>query len=187
MSAPRAPRIASLLLRAPARALPRGPAALAAPARPPIARASSSAAPGPASQAADLPRRPLSRAADDVLVPDFAGVADPMFPPDEKIEVKRARLMYMARKRGILESDLLMGTFAMKYLKEMPAEQLAEFDSLLKENDWDIYYWATGAKEAPEDIKELSIWPHVVEHAKNKGKKILRMPDLSGGKSDLDP
>lgn len=87
-----------------------------------------------------MPRRPLSRAADDVLVPDFAGVADPAFDPAEKPEVKRARLLYMARKRGILESDLLMGTFASQKLKEMSVEQLDEFDSLLRENDWDLYY-----------------------------------------------
>lgn len=116
-------------------------ATLAGPRIAQTARASSEVhTPAPHSEAAGLPRRPLSRAADDVLVPDFAGVADPAFSPDEKPDIKRARLMYMARKRGILESDLLMGTFASKYLKEMSAEELDEFDSLLRENDWDLYY-----------------------------------------------
>lgn len=48
-----------------------------------------------------------------------------------------------SRKRGILESDLLLSTFADAYLGKMTAPQLEEYDSFLDENDWDIYYWAT--------------------------------------------
>lgn len=48
-----------------------------------------------------------------------------------------------SRKRGILESDLLLSTFADVYLDSMTPEQLAEYDRFLDENDWDIYYWAT--------------------------------------------
>jgi succinate dehydrogenase flavin-adding protein (antitoxin of CptAB toxin-antitoxin module) len=46
-----------------------------------------------------------------------------------------------SRKRGILESDLLLSTFADVYLREMTVEQLQEYDRFLDENDWDIYYW----------------------------------------------
>lgn len=48
-----------------------------------------------------------------------------------------------SRKRGILESDLLLSTFADVYLGDMSPEQLEEYDRFLDENDWDIYYWAT--------------------------------------------
>lgn len=48
-----------------------------------------------------------------------------------------------ARKRGTLESDLLMSTFAATHLSTMTPSQLDEFDLLLDENDWDLYYWAT--------------------------------------------
>ncbi|KAL2126414.1 hypothetical protein VTI74DRAFT_962 [Chaetomium olivicolor] len=62
----------------------------------------------------------------------------------------RARLLYQSRKRGTLESDLLLSTFASAHLATMTPSQLAEYDLFLDENDWDIYYWATqDAEEEP--------------------------------------
>ncbi|RFU31846.1 hypothetical protein B7463_g4464, partial [Scytalidium lignicola] len=61
----------------------------------------------------------------------------------EDSETMRARLLYQSRKRGTLESDLLMSTFADTYLRKMTPEQLDQYDRFLDENDWDIYYWAT--------------------------------------------
>lgn len=48
-----------------------------------------------------------------------------------------------SRKRGILESDLLLSTFADANLPTMTPKQLQQYDLFLDENDWDIYYWAT--------------------------------------------
>jgi len=48
-----------------------------------------------------------------------------------------------SRKRGTLESDLLMSTFADANLPKMTMAQMAQYDLFLDENDWDIYYWAT--------------------------------------------
>jgi len=48
-----------------------------------------------------------------------------------------------SRKRGTLESDLLLSTFADANLASMTRQQLDHFDRFLDENDWDIYYWAT--------------------------------------------
>lgn len=48
-----------------------------------------------------------------------------------------------SRKRGTLESDLLLSTFADANLATMTMKQLQQYDLFLDENDWDIYYWAT--------------------------------------------
>ena len=48
-----------------------------------------------------------------------------------------------SRKRGTLESDLLLSTFADANLARMTLKQLEQYDLFLDENDWDIYYWAT--------------------------------------------
>lgn len=48
-----------------------------------------------------------------------------------------------SRKRGTLESDLLLSTFADANLPSMTTNQLQQYDLFLDENDWDIYYWAT--------------------------------------------
>lgn len=48
-----------------------------------------------------------------------------------------------SRKRGTLESDLLLSTFADAHLSTMSTPLLTQYDLFLDENDWDIYYWAT--------------------------------------------
>ena len=58
----------------------------------------------------------------------------PRLPPipryGESIETKRARLVYQSRKRGTLESDLLLSTFAEKHLAEMTEAELDEYDQV---------------------------------------------------------
>ncbi|TGJ84026.1 hypothetical protein E0Z10_g4713 [Xylaria hypoxylon] len=71
---------------------------------------------------------------------------------DEK--TMRARLVYQSRKRGILETDLLLSTFADENLPGMTQKQMTEYDLFLDENDWDIYYWAT--QEEPSAITSTS-------------------------------
>ncbi|KIV82163.1 hypothetical protein PV11_04291 [Exophiala sideris] len=61
----------------------------------------------------------------------------------EDLTTMRARLLYQSRKRGTLESDLLLSTFAAENLSSMNKTQLEQYDLFLDENDWDIYYWAT--------------------------------------------
>lgn len=100
---------------------------------------------------------------------------------NETIDKKRSRLIYQSRKRGILETDLLLSTFASKYLKEMSIEELQEYDELLNELDWDIYYWATRnhrASKIPERWVNSKILQKLQDFAENKNKEILKMPDL---------
>ncbi|KAK3301314.1 Flavinator of succinate dehydrogenase-domain-containing protein [Chaetomium fimeti] len=68
---------------------------------------------------------------------------EPLRRVGEDPSTMRARLLYQSRKRGTLESDLLLSTFASTRLATMTPAQLAEYDRFLDENDWDIYYWAT--------------------------------------------
>jgi len=55
---------------------------------------------------------------------------EPLPRPGETVETTRARLIYQSRKRGTLESDLLLSTFAKEYLGAMDAEELSEFDKV---------------------------------------------------------
>lgn len=59
------------------------------------------------------------------------------------------RVTDQSRKRGILESDLILSTFAAAHLPAMTGAQLAAYDLFLDENDWDIYYWATQPEPSP--------------------------------------
>ncbi|KAK5189640.1 Succinate dehydrogenase assembly factor 2 mitochondrial [Exophiala xenobiotica] len=68
---------------------------------------------------------------------------EPLRRTGEDVTTMRARLLYQSRKRGTLESDLLLSTFAAENLSSMSKSELEQYDRFLDENDWDIYYWAT--------------------------------------------
>jgi len=103
---------------------------------------------------------------------------EPLPRPGETVETTRARLIYQSRKRGTLESDLLLSTFAKEHLGAMGAEELSEFDKLMDEPDWDIYYWATGKRTPPERWASSKVLEKLRVHARNEGKVVRRMPDL---------
>ncbi|KAK6463731.1 Flavinator of succinate dehydrogenase-domain-containing protein [Scheffersomyces coipomensis] len=105
----------------------------------------------------------------------------PIVREGETIDVKRARLVYQSRKRGILESDLLLSRFAKKHLSTFNDEELDEYDKLLDEPDWDIYYWATKnytVTPLPDKWKNSKILQLLQHDAENKDREILRMPEL---------
>lgn len=62
----------------------------------------------------------------------------------------------------------------------MNAEELDKYDRLINttSNEWDIYYWAVGVKEVPEEHRN-SIMEKFIEHVKNKNREQrFRQPDL---------
>ncbi|KAI0701383.1 Flavinator of succinate dehydrogenase-domain-containing protein [Cytidiella melzeri] len=99
--------------------------------------------------------------------------------PGETVEALRARLVYQSRKRGTLESDLLLSTFAKTELKAMSEPELKEFDRLMDEPDWDIYYWATEKRAPPERWAHSRLLEKLRVHARNEGREVRRMPELS--------
>nr|GAT48072.1 predicted protein [Mycena chlorophos] len=99
--------------------------------------------------------------------------------PGETVAAMRARLVYQSRKRGTLESDLILSTFARDNLAAMNEEELREYDKLLDEADWDIYYWATEERPAPERWAQSPILQKLKIHARNEGKVVRIMPALS--------
>ncbi|KAK0068426.1 succinate dehydrogenase assembly factor 2 mitochondrial [Biomphalaria pfeifferi] len=98
----------------------------------------------------------------------------------ETLELKRARLLYQSRKRGMLENGLLLSTFAKQHLNTLSEDQLSSYDKLINQpsNDWDIYYWVTGVKEIPEEYRS-DVMDLLKKHAENSTKESrIKQPDL---------
>nr|B1P1W2.1 RecName: Full=Succinate dehydrogenase assembly factor 2, mitochondrial; Short=SDH assembly factor 2; Short=SDHAF2 [Artemia franciscana]ACB05780.1 hypothetical protein [Artemia franciscana] len=105
-------------------------------------------------------RKLSSEMPDGGLYPAPDHIVEPWIPPyeerkNEPVEIKRARLLYQSRKRGMLENCLLLSTFAKKFLHSMTPLQLDQYDRLinLPSNDWDIYNWSVGVKPTPEEFE----------------------------------
>lgn len=96
----------------------------------------------------------------------------------EQLETKRARLLWQSRKRGILETDLLLSTFAATKLQGMDMATLVLYDRLLDEPDWEIYYYATGKKAPPAQFRGTELMADLIQHVKNEEKETRRMPSL---------
>jgi succinate dehydrogenase assembly factor 2 len=102
-------------------------------------------------------------------------------PQNELTEVKRRRLLYQSRKRGMLENDLLLSHFASAYLPNMNAADLDLYDKLINtpSNDWDIYYMAIERIETPVEYQH-HIMDLLKTFVKNEQKqKRIRQPDLT--------
>lgn len=89
------------------------------------------------------------------------------------------RLQYQSRKRGMLENDLILSTFAKKYLDGFNEEQTLMYDRLINSpsNDWDIFYWIVLKKETPKEF-DNEIMDLLKKHAQNDEKKALSQPNL---------
>lgn len=73
----------------------------------------------------------------------------------ETEEARLKRLKIRCWRRGIKEMDLILGRFADARLASMTGPELDTLEALLEENDWDLYYWVTGARDVPEDFAPL--------------------------------
>lgn len=69
----------------------------------------------------------------------------------EELSTLRSRLVYQTRKRGTLETGLLLSGFATSdRIQKWNEEELKELDRLLAIPEWTIYYWAVGKQSPPE-------------------------------------
>ena len=118
-----------------------------------------------------------------VHFPDSALPHAPLDRSGESVGRRRARLLWQSRKRGILETDLLLSTFAAKHLATMNAEELTLYDKLLDEPDWEIYYYATGKKPAPERFTGTKLLQDLQDHVRNEERVTRSMPGLRAGES----
>ena len=72
---------------------------------------------------------------------------------EESIEIRRKRLKFRSWHRGIKEADILLGSFADRFLEKMTVSQLDLYENLLREADSDIVAWITNDREPPEHYK----------------------------------
>lgn len=71
-------------------------------------------------------------------------------------------------------------TFADRHLDSFTGDQLYQYDMLLNhpDNDWDIYYWATG-REATPSYHDNSVMDLLKKHTQNTNREMrFHQPEL---------
>ncbi len=71
--------------------------------------------------------------------------------PETDLDSLRRKLGFRAWHRGTREADLLIGSFADRHLPGFDAVALQQFESLLAENDPDLYDWMLGLSPVPPE------------------------------------
>ncbi len=67
----------------------------------------------------------------------------------ETAEIRLKRLSMRSWRRGIKEMDLILGKYSDQRLQDLRSDQLDLYESLLSENDQDLYAWFTGRLPTP--------------------------------------
>ena len=70
----------------------------------------------------------------------------------ESLEVRRKRIAFRCRQRGMLETSLLLRAFSERHLPELDVAELDRFEVLLDAEDDQLLSWIVGREEAPPQI-----------------------------------
>jgi antitoxin CptB len=68
----------------------------------------------------------------------------------EAQDVRLRRLRMRSWRRGIREMDLLLGGFADMHLAALSPTEIDAYETMLEENDHDLYRWVSRGEPAPE-------------------------------------
>lgn len=90
---------------------------------------------------------------------------DDLLSPEEKDYVRRKRMIYRSKQRGWLEADILMGSWATKFVPTLTNEELDDYDVLLDEETIDIFNFITGKDALPDHLKNKSVMKRLQQYA----------------------
>jgi antitoxin CptB len=68
----------------------------------------------------------------------------------ETREIRLRRLTMRSMRRGIREMDIILMRYVRARLEALSVENLDTYDTLLDENDQDLYQWVSGQVPPPE-------------------------------------
>jgi antitoxin CptB len=69
----------------------------------------------------------------------------------EGLDVRRRRLLFRAWRRGVRETDLIVGRFADAYIEKLDDGALADFERLIEVPNASLYAWVVGSEAVPPD------------------------------------
>lgn len=80
------------------------------------------------------------------------------------LENRRKRLIFRSGHRGTKEMDIIMESFAVQSVPSFSEEELDQYESILEQNDPDLYNWITGQEIAPDALVSLKVFQSLLNH-----------------------
>jgi antitoxin CptB len=69
----------------------------------------------------------------------------------EGLDVRRRRLLFRAWRRGVRETDLILGRFADAHIDTLDEAALDHFERLIEAPNAELYAWVVGIESVPAD------------------------------------
>jgi len=63
--------------------------------------------------------------------------------------MRRRKLLFRAWRRGMRETDLIVGRFADAHIDTLDASELDDFEKLIEAPNADLYAWVVGVDDVP--------------------------------------
>jgi antitoxin CptB len=67
----------------------------------------------------------------------------------EGLDERRKKILFRAWRRGVRETDLIVGRFADAYIEKFDAPALDDFERLIEVPNSDLYAWVCGEGDIP--------------------------------------
>ena len=69
----------------------------------------------------------------------------------EGLDERRKKLLVRAWRRGVRETDLIVGRFADAHIEKLDDSSLNDFERLIEVPNSDLYAWVSGESDIPSD------------------------------------
>ena len=90
-------------------------------------------------------------------------------PSPEDLATRRRRMRYRAWHRGMQEMDIILGNFADAHLDSYDEAALTRLETLMNEQDADLFKWLMG-QEAPPETVDAALLREIIEFQMNSTK-----------------
>jgi succinate dehydrogenase flavin-adding protein (antitoxin of CptAB toxin-antitoxin module) len=94
-------------------------------------------------------------------------------PEGETDETRRRRLVYQSRYRGMVEMDIIFGSFAQARLDQLSGVLLEGYDTLLRQYDNDLFNWLVSGQAPPAEIETLGAWKELKSFVDSNHDELL--------------
>jgi len=86
------------------------------------------------------------------------------------LDVRRRRLLFRAWRRGVRETDLIVGRFADAYIDRFDDAALDAFERLIEVPNADLYAWVVGERPVPSDYDTAVLRQLIAFHSRAEAK-----------------
>jgi antitoxin CptB len=87
------------------------------------------------------------------------------------LDVRRRKLLFRAWRRGVRETDLIVGRFADVYIERFDDAALDDFERLIEVPNAELYAWVVGSEEVPQDFDTAVLRQLIGFHRQSEAKQ----------------